>query len=131
MSAAMLLAALLPATIITGFAATIIAMLFLITRHIFLVVPTVPNEIDPFTASVVFAAMLAPVFGVPGRHMQIHRLTTDRDTMNHHRFAVDQLRSRIIIDVDLSVKAGLADADRYADIGSDSRRGDNSEQARN
>lgn len=134
MSAAMLLAALIFAPVVATIVITLIpavAMLFLITRHIFLVVPVVPNKIDPLTASVVFAAMLAPVFGVTRRHMQIHRLTTDRNSMNHHRLAIDHLRLRIIIDVDLSVKTGLTDTDRYADIGSDSRRGGNSEQARN
>lgn len=123
MSAAMLLAALIFAPVVAMIVITLVpavAMLFLIARHIFLVVPTIPNEIDPLTASVVFAAMLAPVFGMPRRHMQIHRLTTDRDSMNHHRLAVDQLRTGIIIDVDLSVKSGLAYADRHPNVRRDS-----------
>lgn len=41
-----------------------ITMLFLVAWHIFTVVPVVFHKIDALAAGIVFAAVLAPVFGM-------------------------------------------------------------------
>ena len=42
-----------------------------VTRHVFVVVPVVSHKVDRPTASVVLRAVLAPVFLVARRHVQV------------------------------------------------------------
>ena len=45
-----------------------IAVMFLVTRDVLAVVPVVLHKEDPFAAGVVFAAVIAPMFGVARRY---------------------------------------------------------------
>src|SRR5712692_5158340 len=114
------------ALIISPFAITLVpvAVVFLVVRNVHLVVPVVLNEVDRLAAGVVLAAMLAPVFLVPRRHMQIDWLSYHLDPLDHNRLRKDQSRRRSVADVDATIEARLADADRNADVGSERRDGD-------
>jgi hypothetical protein len=54
-----------------------------------------------------------------GRYVQVDRLIDNpgRSCMNYDGFCVDHFRLRIISDVNVAIKAGLADADRHPYIG--------------
>ena len=65
-------------------------------------------------------AVLAPVLAMARRHPQVHRLAAappPRAALHDHRLRDDHLRLREAADVDAAVDAGLADADRHADVG--------------
>src|ERR1019366_849909 len=98
-----------------------ITMLFLVTRSILAVVPVVLHEEDPLAAGVVFAAVLAPMFGVARRYAQIDRRAVHRHPLDCHRLTIDHLWLRIVADIESAIEAGLADADRDSNIGSESR----------
>src|SRR5215471_20914552 len=112
-----------------GFA-LIIAMALAITRHVDLVVPAVLHEIHRPAASVVFAAVLAPVLGVTGGHVQIQRLLHYAHTRGHdpHWLRTDQQRRRKIADVDTPEKSGLADGDGDTPITGPRGRGDDKQE---
>ena len=88
------------------------AMLALIARYIFPVVPVVVDKIDRLAAGVVFVAMFAPVFGITRRHVQIDGLRVGVAAFNHFGLAIDHLRLRVPSDIDAAIKPGLADSDR-------------------
>ncbi len=102
-------------------AALILAMPMtcLILRHINIVVPPVTHEIDRLAASIVFAAVFAPVFLVTGGHMKVDGLmnNTDRRGVNHDGLCVNEFGLRIVPDINTAVEARLADTDRHTDIG--------------
>ena len=113
--------------IIPAFVSTIIAaitMTILVTRNVFAVVPVVPHKVDPLAAGVVLTAVFTPVFRVAWRHVQVDRWARNGYPLDDHRSPVDHLRLRVVTDVDTAIEAGLADADRDADVGADCRRGD-------
>jgi hypothetical protein len=56
--------------------------------------------------------------------MQENGLVFDHRATNNDRFGIDNLRHRVIADVDAPVKAGLPDADRYTYIRSNGLSGD-------
>lgn len=100
-----------------------IAMPFLVTRNILAVVPAVFHEKDPFAAGVVCVAVLAPVFCVAKRYVQIDRRTVHRHPFDDYRLAIYHMWLRIAANVDSSIKTGLANTDGNADIGRECRRG--------
>jgi len=89
-----------------------------ILRHVFVVVSIIAHEIDGAAAGVVLRAMLAPVLLMSRRDMQVDGLRWNvlRRARNDDRLCIDHWRGRNIANVDLTVKAWLADADGYADI---------------
>lgn len=89
----------------------------LIARDVFTLVPAILHKVDAFAAGVVLAAMLAPVFGMSGRYMQINGIARHRHRINHDRLAVYQLRTPEIANIDTSVIAGLSEIDIDVDIG--------------
>src|SRR5665647_3686091 len=102
-----------------------ITMLLLVTGNIFAVVPSVLHKEDTLAACVVFSAVLAPMFGMARRNAQIDRRTIVRYTpLDYHRVTIDHLWRRKVTDVQLAIEAGLADADRDANIGSKGRCAD-------
>jgi hypothetical protein len=101
-----------------------ITMLFLVTRNILAVVPAILHKEDPLTAGVVFVAVLAPMFGVARRYVQIDRRTVRRYPLDCYRLTIDHLRLRIVADVESAIEAGLADANRDSNVGSECRGGD-------
>jgi hypothetical protein len=64
--------------------------------------------------------------------MQINGLAhhADRDRLDHNRLRVDQLGLREAAYVEPTVEAGLADADRYADVCSERGSGCRSRHSR-
>jgi hypothetical protein len=54
--------------------AAVIAATVLVTRDVFVVVPVVPHKVDRPAAGVVLPAVLAPVFLVARRYVQVDRL---------------------------------------------------------
>ena len=91
----------------------------LVLRHIDIVVPPITHEIDRLAAGVIFAAVLFPVFFMSGRYVQVDWLgnTTGSSLSNHDGSCVNEFWLRKVSDVNVTIKAGLADADRHADIG--------------
>lgn len=93
----------------------------------FLVFPFVPvfmYKIDLAIARIVTVAMLAPIAGMAGRHAQIQwrqhfTLTHDNDWL-----AINDLWRGGIADINLAIKAGLADLYRDGNIASAYRHGD-------
>jgi hypothetical protein len=51
----------------------VVAVLALVSRHVFVVIPVVAHEVDPPAAGVVLRAMLAPVVLMPRRHVKVNR----------------------------------------------------------
>lgn len=96
-----------------------LAMPGLVARHIFTVVPVIFDEINRLTAGVVFVAMLAPMFGMAGRHPQINRRPTVRRTFDQDGLRINKCRPGETANVDLTIKTGLANADGNANIGSE------------
>ena len=100
--------------------AVTLAMTRLILRHIHIIIPPVTHEIDGSSAGVIFAAVLAPFFLMPGRYVHVDRLINNscRRGSNHDGSFVNQFRLWIVSDVNAAIKTGLADTDRHTDIGS-------------
>jgi len=90
----------------------------LVLRHIDIVVPPITHEIDRLAASVIFAAVLFPFFFMSRRYVQVdwRGNTTNSSPPNHDGPCVNEFWLRIVSDVNATIKARLADADRHADI---------------
>jgi len=103
----------------------VVAVLALVSRHVFIVVPIIAHEVDPPAAGVVLRTMLAPVLLVPRRHVQINRRGRNefRRLLNYHRLRIDQLRLRRVADIDLAEESGLADSNRHAYVAGNYRAG--------
>jgi len=99
--------------------AVILAISRLMLRYINIIIPPVAHEIDRLAASIIFAAVLAPVFLMTGRHVQVHRLINNagRSGVDHDGSRINDFRLGIVSDVNAAIKTGLADADRHTDIG--------------
>lgn len=108
------LSSMLPAMLI----GTMATMFSLVVRHIDLVVPLVANKIDGPVAGIVLVAVFAPFFLVSGWYMEIDRLMDHMDGggTDHDRLGVNYLGPGGVADINLSEKAGLADADGHVDI---------------
>ncbi len=106
--------------------AVIFAITRLVMRHIDIIVPLIAYEIDRLTAGIIFAAVLAPMFLMAGRYVQVDGVSNNacRCGPNDDRSCVDEFRLRSVSDVNASIKTGLADTDRHTDIGSVCRDGD-------
>jgi hypothetical protein len=111
----------LPLTMVTPvLVVTIVStvmLVFLVSRNILAFIPAVPHEIDPLAAGLVRAAIPAPVLRLAGRNVEIDRRTHNRHPLDDHWLPVDELWRRITTDVHVTIEAGLADADRYANLG--------------
>lgn len=95
-----------------------ISVMPLVTRGIFALVPAVLYKINSLVAGIVFTAMSAPVFGMPGRYIQIEWRPPSRYSIHCSRLLIDKLRrGRIVAKIEPAVKAWLADAHRYPHIG--------------
>jgi hypothetical protein len=101
------------------------AVLALVSRHVFVVVPVVAHEVDPAAAGVVLGAMPAPVVLVPWRHVKVNRRGRGefRRLPDDHGLCIDQWWLRSVPDVDLAEESGLADSDRHADVAGNCRAG--------
>jgi hypothetical protein len=91
----------------------------LILGHVHVIVPFVLDEIDGAATGIILGAVLAPVFLMTGRYVHVDGLidNTGGNRMNHDGLRVDDLRLRIIVDVNAAIESGLADTDRNPDIG--------------
>src|SRR5574340_568160 len=98
-------------------------MLFLVTRNVLAAVRIVFHKVDPLAAGVVFVAVLAPMFGVARRYAQIDRWAVRRYPLDYYRLTIDHLWLRKVADVEPAIEAGLADADRDPNVGSECRYG--------
>jgi len=89
-----------------------------VVGHVNFIVPPVAHEIDGPVAGVVLVAVLAPLFLVPGRHMQVDRLLDNVDGSRPYdeRFGVNKFRLGRVPYVDAPVKPGLAHADGNANV---------------
>ena len=104
---------------------TVVAVLALVSRHVFVVVPVIAHEVDPPAAGVVLRTMAAPVLLVPRRHVKVNRRGRNefRRLLDHHGLRIDKLWLRKVADIDLAEESGLADSDRHADVAGDYRAG--------
>jgi hypothetical protein len=90
------------------------SMALMVVRDVDIVVPATLYKIDWPTTSVVIAAVMAPFFRLPRRHVQIERFIYHTDwTLNYDRIRINQNRLwiRIITDINTAIKTRLADAD--------------------
>ncbi len=106
----------------------VVAVLVLVSRHVFIVVPVIAHEVDSPAAGVVLRTMLAPVLLVPWRYMKVNRRGRNelRRLLDYHRLRIDQLWLRKIADIDLAEESGLSDTDRHADVAGNYRAGTDS-----
>jgi hypothetical protein len=97
----------------------IVPMSLPIARGIHVVIPVVAYEIDRYPTGVILGAMLVPVFRMAGRYMEIDRGLgrSAGKRPDHHGLGVNDLGPRKAADIDLTIKTGLADPDRHADVG--------------
>lgn len=97
----------------------ILAITSLMLRYIDIIVPFIPHEIDRLAAGIIFAAVLAPVFLMTRRHMEVDRLSNNvnRCGPNHNGLCVNELGLRKVTDINATIKTRLADTDRHTDIG--------------
>ena len=108
------------------FTATMIATAFMtvffaIVRHIDIVVPVIAHEIDGAAAGVVFSAVFVPVFIVARWYPEVKWRPCHRYWLNHDGLGINNCWSRKITDIDVAIKAGLADCNRNTDISSHCR----------
>ena len=87
-----------------------VTMNFLVTRNVIAVVPVVLHKEDSLAAGVVLAAVLAPVFGLTRRYMQINRRSIRRYLLDCYRLTINDLRLRIVTEVEATIVVGLANA---------------------
>ena len=107
-----------------------VAMPFLVARDVFVLIPVVLHKVDPLVAGVVLVAMSAPVLRVAWRYVQVDGRAVHRCPIDDARLLVDHLRPRKVTDVDVTIEARLANAERYPDIGGKRRCGDGRECCR-
>ena len=95
----------------------IVVLMLTIPRRVHVVVPAVPDEIDRLAAGVIGATMPGPVPRMPRRYAQIERRgRIGRRLVDDDRLRVDDLRWRVVADLDAAVVARLADIDGDVDI---------------
>ena len=87
-----------------------ITMNFLVTRNVIAVVPVVLHKEDSLAAGIVLAAVLAPVFGLTWRYTQINRRAIRRYLLDCYRMTINDLRLRIVTEVEATIVVGLANA---------------------
>lgn len=120
-----MIAPVIVAIVVPVVAATIaimpVTMMLPVARGVFVGVPMVLHEVDPFAAGLVLAAVLAPVLGVAGRDAQVDGWAVHRYALDEGRLRIEEYRRRVAANVDPAIKPGLADADRYANIGGECR----------
>ena len=103
----------------------VLTMSFLITRDILTIVPVVMDKKDPLAAGIIFAAIPAPMFGMPRRNVQVDRRTVSpHPPLNNYRLTVEQSGLRVIADIKLAIEPRLAYTERDANVGSECRGGD-------
>lgn len=98
-----------------------IMMALPIAWNVFAVVPVVSHKVDPLTASVVFAAMPAPMFGMARRYAQIDRRAGHRYPLDDYRLTINHSRLGIAADIQSTIETGFADAYRDPNISSEYR----------
>src|SRR5262249_34921265 len=93
--------------------------------NIDIIVPTFLHEIDRLTTRIVAVAMLVPVLGMAGRHMQVDRLKghTHWYRLDHDRLRVEDGRRCQGADVNAAIEAELTNADRHASGGTHRQNG--------
>ena len=96
-----------------------ITLLILVIRYVIMSIPVVLYKIDAFTASIVFAAMLTPMFSMTWRYTQIDRWAIPWHLLNYHRLTIDHLRRRVATNIKSTIKAGLTNTDGDANVGSE------------
>jgi hypothetical protein len=101
-----------------------VTMLFLIAWNVFVVVPFILHKKDALSAGIVFAAVLMPMLFITGRYTQIDRRAVHWNLLDDSRLGIDHLRLRIAADINPSIKAGFAYANRDTNVGCECR-GDN------
>ena len=103
----------------------VVAVLALVSRHVFVVVPVIAHEVDPPAAGVVLRTMHAPVPLVPRRHVQVNRRSGNefRRLPDHHGLRINQLWLGSVADIDLTEESGLADSDRHTYVAGKCRAG--------
>jgi len=94
-----------------------VILVFLVARDIHAFIPAVAHEIDPLATGLIRAAIPPPTSDLARRNVQIDRRTHNRHPLDEHRLPVDELWWRIATDVQVTIETGLADADRYANLG--------------
>ena len=89
----------------------VVAVLALVSRHVFVMVPVIAHEVDPPAAGVVLRTMHAPVPLVPRRHVKVNRRSGNefRRLPDHHGLRINQLWLGSVADIDLTEESGLAD----------------------
>jgi len=97
---------------------TVTLIVMSVPRNVFLVVPIIPHKVDRSAARVVLRTVLAPVFLMPRSDVQVDRRgrCIFRRSRDHDRLRIDDWRWRNIANVDLTIKAWLAEGDGHAHI---------------
>jgi hypothetical protein len=100
------------------------------TRDIFVVVPFIAYEVDRSATRVVLRAMFVPVLFMSRRDVQVDwfRCNVFRRARDHDRLRKHDRRPRDVSNINLTVEAWLADADRYAYVTGKSREAACSQQ---
>ena len=109
-----------PTVAVIAMPAIVVSMPRLVFRHIDFLIPLIAHKIDRSATGIVFFTMLFPIFLVPGWDVQVQRLGhhPPRRGNDHDRFWINELRLWKVSDVNMSIKTGLANADRNTDPGS-------------
>jgi len=105
-------------------AIAIIAMLFPVTRGILAVVPVVLHKVDPLVAGVIFSTVPGPMLAMARGYAQIDWLALITSAHDYSGLTIVQSRLWKIADVESPIEAGVADANRNSDVGSECRGGD-------
>jgi hypothetical protein len=119
-SFAALVVPLVPTVIITTNIQAI-ATSFLVTRHVFAVIPVILHKEDLLAAGGVLAAVLAPMSGMARWYVHIDRGPFDRSPRDSHRLDKYQLWLWKVADVDSAIEVGLANVDRDSSVACDCR----------
>ena len=101
------------AVLVTMFVTMFVPMVLTIVWNVGIGVPVMPDEVNRLAASVVLAAVMAPVALIAWPHMQIDRRRQHAalNAYAHYGRAIDKTGRRCVADVDPSVKARVAQID--------------------
>jgi hypothetical protein len=107
-----------------------VTMSFLVTRSVIVVVPVVLYKEDSLTAGIVLAAVLAPVLCLTWRYTQIDRRAIRGYLLDCYRMTINDLRLRIVAEVEATIVVGLTNAGVTLVIARECRDGSGSQGCR-
>lgn len=91
----------------------LVSMSMAVLGHVDALVPVVLDEIHRRAAGAVAMAVFVPVLHMLGGRVDVHGCCAIRCWLHIHGLTMDQARCRVAANIDVTVEAGLSDADGH------------------